>query len=216
MIVLVLLALLGFSCNAHAETVKLKSGKTVQGKIVERDKKTIQLDVGLDFPITYYLDEIQDISPDKPPAAAAAASKSSVSSQETAADQKEQQGLELIDRGQMDEGLALLREAVRMDSAANRHLNLGSILMGNGVSLQKQGKAGEAAKIFHEAESEIQEAIKKFDAQEETMFISEAYNMLGAIYANGLSDQAKAKAFYKKSLSFYDNPAAQRGLQNLP
>jgi tetratricopeptide (TPR) repeat protein len=219
-IFLVLLTVLFYSPLAPADTLKLKSGKTVHGKIVERTSTALQMDVGLDFPITYYLDEIKEISPDaavtptssqKPSVAAPV-----VDAQEGQADKMEQEGLTLIDEGQMDQGLERLRQAIRLDARANRHLNLGSILLGNGVSLQKQGKSDEALKIFKEAETELQQAIKDFNPDEETTFISEAYNLLGEMYANALQDKDKAKAFYKKSLSFYENPAAERALKNLP
>jgi tetratricopeptide (TPR) repeat protein len=215
----VLLAVLFSATSAWAETITLKSGKVVEGKIVDRDSRSIQLDVGLDFPITYYLDEIKTISeaPSKPAAAPSVSGSTLAASDEQAhkADDIEQQGLGLIDDGHMDQGVKLLREAIKIDPQANRYLNLGSILFGNGVALQKQGQSDEAAQTFKEAEDQLQQAIKRFDPNGETTFLSEAYNLLGAIYANGFNDKTKAKAFYEKSLSFYDNPEAKRGLAAL-
>jgi len=208
--------------GASAETLRLKSGKTVQGKIVERNEHSIQLDVGLGFPITYYTDEIKDISEDTPEAAVAAAPSQLPSSsrptdnpKERKADELEQKGLTLMDQGQMDEGLELLRQAVVENPQASRHLNLGSMLLGNGVALQKQGKSDEALKLFQEAESHIQESIKGFDPNGETTFISDAYNLLGEMYADAFNDKAKAKIYFQKSLSFYENAAAKRGLAEL-
>jgi tetratricopeptide (TPR) repeat protein len=213
-----LLATLAFSFDVSADTLKLKSGKVVHGKIVERNSRTIQLDVGLDFPITYYIDEVVDVSQEEeiplPPVAAKDIPVANPN--ETKADSVEQEGLSLIDQGQVDQGVDLLREAVRLDPRGNRQLNLGSILIGNGISLQKDGRSAEAAKIFQEAESELQQAIKLFDPDEETMFLSEAYNLLGDIYANALDDKSKARQYYQKSLTFYENPAAKRGLAVLP
>jgi hypothetical protein len=45
-----------------AETIQLKSGKTLEGKIVERTDSYIKLDTGLGFPLTYFLDEVSSIS----------------------------------------------------------------------------------------------------------------------------------------------------------
>jgi tetratricopeptide (TPR) repeat protein len=198
--------------GARAETITLKSGKVVEGKIVERDSRSVQLDVGLDFPITYYLDEIKTISENSATPVSSKVPPAVSDTDAHKADVLEQKGLGLIDDGRMDDGIQLLREAIRIDPQANRHLNLGSILFGNGVALQKKGNSDEAVKTFKEAESELQQAIKQFDPNGETTFLSEAYNLLGEIYAHGFNDKAKAKNFYEKSLSFYDNPDAKRGL----
>lgn len=45
----------------YADTIELKSGKIVEGKIVERTDKYIKVDIGIGMPITYFLDEIEGI-----------------------------------------------------------------------------------------------------------------------------------------------------------
>ena len=45
----------------YAETIQLKSGETIQGKIVERSDKLIKVDRGVGVDITYYSDEIEKI-----------------------------------------------------------------------------------------------------------------------------------------------------------
>ncbi len=45
---------------AHAETIKLKSGKTVEAKIIEKTSTSIKADVN-GIPITYYFEEIDSI-----------------------------------------------------------------------------------------------------------------------------------------------------------
>jgi tetratricopeptide (TPR) repeat protein len=217
---LVLLMTFAFLSTAQADTLTLKSGKIVEGKIVERTSRAIQLDVGLDFPITYYTDEIQDISESsvaaKPSQPAASSKAPAGGPHEAKADQLEQKGLSAIDEGRMDEGLSLLQEALKLDPQGSRHLNFGTILFGNGVSLQKRGNSEESIKVFRQAEEEIQQALKLFDPEGETTFISQAYSLLGEMYANAFNDNAKAKTFYEKALSFYENPAARRGLAALP
>jgi len=58
---ILVLSLLFISSLAFAETIHLKSGKTYEGKIVERTDEYIKIDIGVGFPITYFLDEIERI-----------------------------------------------------------------------------------------------------------------------------------------------------------
>ena len=215
----ILFTLLLVSPDVWPDTVKLKSGKIVHGIIRERNSRLIQLDAGLGFPITYYLDEIQDVVEDDqgPSDDTSSAPASLKASNEKAgkADQMEQQGLAMIDEGKMDEGLALLRQAIGADPKAIRHFSLGGILFGNGVALSKQGDKDASLKIFREAQEEIQKATAMFDPGEERTLLSQAYYMLGEMHANAFDDKSKAKEFYEKSLSFYANPEAQRALDGL-
>ncbi len=216
----ILFAFFLVSPNVWPDTIKLKSGKIIQGTIRERNARLIQLDVGLDFPITYYFDEIQDVIEDSqgPSSDQVSAMPAPIKASNAKADKAneiEQQGLAMIDDGKMDEGLALLRQAIDMDPTASRHLSLGGILFGNGVALSKEGNKEAALKIFREAEKEIREATITFDPNEEKTLLSQAYYLLGEMYANAFGDQSKAKEFYEKSLSFYANPEAQHALDGL-
>ena len=204
------------SSFAVADTIILKSGKTVQGIIRERNAKSIRLDVGLDFPITYYLDEVKDIVSDNPSDGTDHRNKTASVKNVAQADAFEQQGLDLIEAGKMDEGIALLRKAIALDPKANRHLNLGAVLSGNGVALFKKDDKKEAVKIFKESEDEIKNAIKLFDPEQESIFLSQAYYLLGEMYAQGFENTVGARDYYEKSISFYKNPAAERGLKALP
>ncbi len=47
---------------AQAETIHLKSGLTIEGTIIERTEDSIKVDTGLGIPVTYYLDEIENIA----------------------------------------------------------------------------------------------------------------------------------------------------------
>ncbi|MDD5585050.1 MAG: hypothetical protein PHV55_08355, partial [Candidatus Omnitrophica bacterium] len=47
------------SC-VYAETIKLKNGKTVEGKILEKNSSSIKVDIS-GLSITYYVDEIENI-----------------------------------------------------------------------------------------------------------------------------------------------------------
>ncbi|MCK9573494.1 MAG: hypothetical protein M0R20_03720 [Candidatus Omnitrophica bacterium] len=58
--IILLLIFLLFTPLIFAETIILKSGKTVEGKIIEKTDKSIKVDIE-GIPITYYLDEIENI-----------------------------------------------------------------------------------------------------------------------------------------------------------
>lgn len=47
---------------ARAETIRLKSGQTIEGTVVERTKDSVKVDTGVGVSITYYLDEIEEIA----------------------------------------------------------------------------------------------------------------------------------------------------------
>lgn len=207
------LCFLLYSPSVYSETIILKSGKTVEGKISSRSEKSIEVDVGLGFPITYYMDDIQSIAPDNQPQSTASTAVSASKVDE--ADRLEQEGLELIDAGDMDKGIGLLRRSIEMDPKANRHLNLGTVLSGNGVSLFKSGKKSEAVKVLKQSKDELQKAIQMFDPDQESIFLSQAYYLLGEMHAQAFDDAKSAREYFQKSISFYDNPAADRGLKAL-
>lgn len=46
---------------SFAETIQLKSGKIIKGKITEKTDEYIKIDSGVGIPITYYLDKIEKI-----------------------------------------------------------------------------------------------------------------------------------------------------------
>ena len=62
-----MLAILFISSFAFAETVILKSGKTTEGKIIEKTDKYIKIDIQ-GVPITYFNDEIKSIDGKEPAA----------------------------------------------------------------------------------------------------------------------------------------------------
>lgn len=56
-----ILAVIFFSASAHAETIQLKSGKTITGKIIEQTDQMIKIDPGVGVGITYFRDDIENI-----------------------------------------------------------------------------------------------------------------------------------------------------------
>ncbi|MDD5194137.1 MAG: hypothetical protein PHQ96_00475 [Candidatus Omnitrophica bacterium] len=64
-IILSLLIFLFLPVHVFAETVILKSGNTVEGKIIEKTDKAIKVDIS-GIPITYYFEEIESIDGQAP------------------------------------------------------------------------------------------------------------------------------------------------------
>lgn len=62
--VFVLLLVLGFPVSIFAETIVLKTGKTVEGKIVEKTNEYIKVDFQ-GVPVTYFIDEIESVDETK-------------------------------------------------------------------------------------------------------------------------------------------------------
>ena len=200
--IIVSIFLLGFSSMVCAETVKLKSGQTVEGKIISQDKTSLRLDVGLQTPITYFLDEIQAISLENP----------QLTHQ---ANKLESQAIDFIDNDNMDKGIALMARATELDPTPMRRMNYGSILFGNGVEYFKNGDKVEALRALHEAENQLSQAIAAFHPKRDQQFLAQAYFLLGEIYSNAFADPRKARDFYQISLSYYYNQGAKEALETL-
>lgn len=197
------------SPHVFSETIHLKSGKSIQGVIKEKTDKSVLLDVGLQVPVTYYLDEIKEITTDNIQKEAGPLSDTKQ------ADVLEQKGLSLIEEGQAQDGLAALKKAVELSPEANRYLNLGSILFGNGVAAFKKGHKDEAMQVFQDAQAHLKKAVELLDENTQPMLLGQAYFMLGEIQAQGFENKNDARQFYEKSLSFYPNPAVDRAVKQL-
>ncbi|MEI7997993.1 MAG: hypothetical protein WCH62_00590, partial [Candidatus Omnitrophota bacterium] len=183
---------------------------SVKGKIIRQDKNSIQVDVGLQTPFTYFLEEIKQILPDRPHH-----EKTKGTSRNHQADQLEKKAVELIDENKMDEGMALMKQAVVLDSSPMRHMNYGSILFGNGVEDYKSKNQEQALKTLSEAQQELRAAIEGFNPKKEGIFLAQAYFLLGEIYLNAYSDRIRAKEYYQKAVFYYDNQSAKAALEKL-
>ncbi|RJP28044.1 MAG: tetratricopeptide repeat protein [Candidatus Omnitrophota bacterium] len=60
LVILVTLVLILMN-NVFAETIILNSGKTIEGKIIERTNESVKINIGYDIEVTYYFDEINRI-----------------------------------------------------------------------------------------------------------------------------------------------------------
>ena len=131
------------------------------------------------------------------------------------ANQLESQAIECIDHNQMEEGLALMKQATELDPSPIRSINYGSILFGNGVVDFKNGQQQEALQVLREAEDQLSQAIAGFDPQKNAAFVAQAYFLLGEIYLNAYANPDLAHAFYYKSLEYFDNSNARTAIEEL-
>ncbi len=204
-------AVLFLTTPVQAETIKLHSGQTVEGKILKQNKNSVLVDAGVDTPLTYFRDEIKEILPD--PSPPAPVQDPQVRAQ---ADALEANAVELIDQDKMDQGLELIRQAIALDPSAQRHLNYGSILFGNGVALYKKGDLDQGKKVLRQSEEQLNKAIAGFNKDTEAAFIAQAYFLLGEMHANAFADIAKAKEHYSKAVFLSDHDGAKSALAKLP
>ena len=206
---------------SFCDILELTSGQKIEGTIVNQTESFVEIDIGFGTPVEFQLDQIARIieSGDAPsmeplsssPGEAAGLSRP-VSGQQKKSDELENQGLQLISDGKMEEGLSLMRQAIETDPQASRYLNYASILSGNGVQAFKSGDKDKARIIFTEVEQKLLKSIELFNPQEAT-FISQAWYLLGEIYFNAYNDPQKAKEFYDKAISYYEHPGALKALE---
>ena len=205
-----------FPSLALAEIIELKSGQIVEGKITHQDRNSIQIDVGIHIPVTYFFDEIKRILPDRPESPQKQDVQTFPSTAGLAARQAgymEKQAIEMINADKMDEGVSLMQQAVESAPTPMRHMNYGSVLFGKGVKEFKEGNQKQAREILRKAERELSEAITGFDTKKDGVFLAQAYFLLGEIYLNAYSDKGRAKIFYQKALLYYDHKGARNALE---
>lgn len=188
-----------------AEVIFLKSGTHVEGKILKEDSSSVVVDAGVDMPITYYKDEIKSIERDLP--------YDPLASKQ--ADSLEARAVELIDDGQMNQGLDLMRQALILAPSPQRHMNYGSILFGNGVKLYKEDKKEQGRNILRQAEEELNKAAASFDKTKDPFFMAQCFYLLGEMYANAFDDKVKAKDYYQEAIDLAGHAGAQKALAKL-
>ncbi len=199
------------SLNAYAELIKLNSGQQVEGKILKEEKDSILVDAGIDTPVTYFRDEIKEITADLKP------SDLPVDPQlRLQADALEAQALELIDTNKMTEGLAKIRQAIGMDPSPHRLMNYGSILFGNGVAQYRKGMIDDAKIILRDAQTQLNKAIEGFNKTNDAAFIGQSYFLLGEIESNAFNNLTKAKEYYTQAVSICAHDSAKAALAKLP
>jgi tetratricopeptide (TPR) repeat protein len=192
------------------ETIKLKSGQTIEGKIIFQDKKLIRLDANLSTPLTYFLDEIEEIkaSPSEDP-------NNDPVLIRRHADELEDKAVDLIDHDRTEEGMALMKRAVEIDPTAMRHMNYASILFGSGAVEFKDGDKAHGTELLFQSQEHLGKAIAGFDYRKDAVFLSQAYFLLGEIYWNAFSNQEMAKTSYQKALTYHENQGAKNALAKL-
>lgn len=191
--------------TGDAEVIFLKSGKHVEGKILKEDKNAVVIDVGVDIPVTYYKDEIKGMEKDMPYDPLAVRH----------ADELEARAVELIDAGELSQGMDMMRQALILAPTAQRHMNYGSVLFGNGVKLFKDDKKEQGRQTLRLAEDELNKAAASFDKGKDAFFIAQCFYLLGEMYANAFDDKARARDYYQEALDLADHPGAKKALSTL-
>ena len=66
--IIIFFLITGFSVvpNARAQVIKLKSGHSIEGKIIKQTHEYIVVDQGLGDPVTYYMDVDKELPPEAP------------------------------------------------------------------------------------------------------------------------------------------------------
>lgn len=188
-----------------AEVIFLKSGTHIQGKILKEDASKVVVDAGVDVPVTYYKEDIKNIARDLPYNPLAMKH----------ADELEAKAVELIDSNKMSEGLDMMRQALILAPNANRHMNYGSVLFGNGVMLYKENKKEQGRKILQQAEEELNKAAALFQDPKDAFFMAQCFYLLGEMYAYAFDDRAKAQDYYQEAVELAAHPGAVKALKNL-
>ncbi|MDD4955678.1 MAG: tetratricopeptide repeat protein [Candidatus Omnitrophica bacterium] len=196
--------------SAFAETIVLKSGKTIEGKILEKTEKSVKVDIS-GIPITYYLDEIQTIDSEK----INSYSTSSGASQGPLIKSKNnyiydkgarpgplyeayricnEEGLKYINSGDYSSAIKQFEKAIEMiPTESVAYINLG-------ISYKKTGKPQEAIKSLEKALS--------LDPEDYQI----CYN-LGNVYFELLKNYQEAEQWYLKAIQ--KNPSASAPYGNL-
>lgn len=190
---------------SFAETIILKSGKKIEGKIVERTDEYIKVDSGIGMALTYFFDMIESIK-ETP---SSASKDLSVPDAEISPTNKQativgNNGILLIKEGKWDEGLGLMKQATEIaPEDPLLHMNYGSMLFTHGQLIFESDNKQEAKPIFNEAEREFNLAISLFKDDELGKAIkSQCSFLLGDIYFHVYNDKEKAKSLYKKALEY--------------
>ena len=131
------------------------------------------------------------------------------------ADQLEDKGAQAIDDGDMARGLDFMVQAIALDPTPERHMNYGSILFGNGVSVYKDSDQEKGKEILRQAQAQLQKAIEAFNSNKDQVYLSQCYFLLGEMYNNAFGDKLKAKEYYTKAASLNDYMGARDALNKL-
>jgi tetratricopeptide (TPR) repeat protein len=139
------LLFLFFPSSIYAETIVLKSGKTMEGKITQKIDNRIKIDVG-GMLMGYYLDEIETINGKR-----VEVYNPDVNAQEEKRDNKfasqeaSDQGVAYLDRQRYDEAIAEFNKAIEIDpSFADAYYN-------RGIANSKKGNLDQAISDYTKA-----------------------------------------------------------------
>ncbi len=96
-----------------------------------------------------------------------------------------------------------------------RQMNYASILFASGVSVFKHGDKEKGLGILEQAKAHFFNAISSFNQNEDAIYLSQCYFLLGEISAHAVGDQLEAKEYYQKSVTFYAHPGSKAALEKI-
>jgi len=131
------------------------------------------------------------------------------------ADDLEDKGAQAIDDGDMNQALDFMVRAIELDPTPLRHMNYGSMLFGNGVSVFKDTDQAKGIEILRQAEAQLRQAIEGFNPNKDQVYLSQCYFLLGEMYLNAFGNKVKAIEYYQKSADLSDYSGAKDALNKL-
>ena len=131
------------------------------------------------------------------------------------ADALEDNSAQAMDDGDMPQGLSLMAQAVALDPSALRHMNYGSMLYGDGVTLFEGTDQIRGIEVLHRSEAELIKAIQGFNPNKDQAYLSQCYFLLGEMYRNAFDDKERARGYYEQAIELNDYPGAKEALAQI-
>jgi len=131
------------------------------------------------------------------------------------ADALEDQSAQAIDDGNIHLGLELMGRSVNLDPAPARRMNYGGMLYGDGIEIFENIDQHQGLVILQKAESQLRLAIAAFNPDQDQIYLSQCYFILGKIYMDAYTDPAKAKEYFKRAIDFSNYTGAESALNRL-
>ena len=118
------------------------------------------------------------------------------------ADRLGDEGVDLIKKGHVDDGIALLKSAVEADPEnPSWHMNYGSILFEVGRKMVQQGQKEASRPLLADSENELFKATRFFK-RNDALQMAQCYFLIGDLYAYSHNQKDIAKTYYQKSLEY--------------
>jgi len=199
MMVFVLIGVLFNLTSVYAETAEEYFSRTGNAYVIENGKFT-RVAVQKPVPSVETKETIDSATGQKAPGG--------ISNKYKQANVLYPEAMKLVNSGQLDAGLALLKKTTTIaPEEPDMHSNYASVLFVKGQQLMKAGQMGRGVAVFNEIESELLTAIRLYQANPSkdigNFKIAQCNFLLGDVYYYMYADQGGAKLLYQKSLGYY-------------